>query len=468
MRCIVFFVMIVTIFTSGCASLESGEQVVVIRSNVQGAQISGAKNENASTPALIEVPRQRHYSLYVKDGKSVQELNLKGKYRWGKSFFGNFVLFGLAPVGWLLDLWTGKAFQYNDEYEVEFQQAKVLKKKDSFRVAVAPPRYADGDLADRIGKSVVEHLRHRLGKEATVVNYEESLPTFEQYGFDFDKDIKSRRDPKIFKRLGVDRIFQSEVKVRDNDFSVEGQYQDIFDPENNAQETLLVKGRDISPEDHQKFFSRSNVFFYILPNTVTLDFSSVNTDLTVRDESDPALEKLAFRGQSASTDGLIGEVAKYLAVLSLRRIDPPLDRKSWRFKLSFSPTINLSYAAEKFDDLPELQDKKFIRSHFDLGYGPSLTYSNRKWVLYGNLFFSMAYDKIEGDKAYDNWGSSSTVELGLMYFIKRDFSARLFTRTISVPQKLWGQSLRDASQRPLLVESSQLLTSGLSLGYSLF
>jgi|GEM_PF-3145578 len=450
-------------FFVGCASLDSSHQYLKVTTLPAGAQVYRDGQLLGVTPLLVEAKRSSHDQLTVKVNDSTQELPLASHYKWSKSFWRNFIFLGYAPVGWVVDWISGASWFYDRDIYVDFQdQLKIPSAKRKSVVAIAPPQTVHEIVADEVGGQLERALASR-DPQSQVLPYQQTLQTFEDYGYDFNDPIPTGQEYDIYGKLKVDRIVSSQVNLDRDPISVDFEVRDLFRPESNSKGMLEIQAKDLQASENVSWLGSHSNILYWLPNSLFLDFANSATALTVNQQATTA-------SASAASNDLLGQLTTVISDFSLRHIRIPPSREEWRYRFRFVPTVSFSYANETFSNIPSLTGLNFTRGHFDAGWGASFNYENPRWDFFFNFLPLAAYDSVAVSANAVNFNSSqvglsTAAELGIMRFFRSGWTLRFFSRTATVPTNLWQQAISNVQGQSVQVQSASFQQSGLSIGY---
>lgn len=456
-----------SLILSACASIGDHDQGILIRSTPSGASVYHGDKFLGTTPLLSRIQRQHESYLDLKLGNEQKQLELKSKYRWGRSFGGNFALMSLAPLGWGIDFLTGSAWNYDPDYQVGFKdsQAKTVK-NGSDAIAIAPPLSQHPNISDDVGTQLSQLFQDKFkGLPVSVEPYPKTLETFNDYDWDFDYQGTEADRYEVYSKLKVNKVFYSSLDTTSDPehVIVRGKLRDILHPEVDADLEFLLNKTPLSSVHELGWSSRKSDIISWLPNSIYLDGSSSSTTLRIDDQNVSA--------STSNSNDFIGQVSKYLSAISFRHVTPPSRRPVWRYQFHLVPTASFSYATENFREFQPLHDVTFERIHSDIGWGPSLNYGNNKWNLFFNMIPIVTYDYISAnanqrDYREQSFGAGLAAETGVMYFFKNTWNMKLFSRSATVNIDSWKRIIHDIAGSQHRIDSAGFITAGLSLGYT--
>lgn len=457
--------LLIAIYAIGCASLGDRKQYVAFQSEPKNIEIYYQGQKQGITPLIIGIDRARDQHISIKTDNGFSEIPLQSKYRWGRSFWGNFAFLTLAPIGWIVDIITEKAYQFDDYYLVRGglpAQIKISEQK-TYPVAIAPPISPHPQITKDVGLKITSSLQKKLGNRYEVIPYEKTADIFRDEGADFDSAIEEKPELKYFAKTGTQKIYFSDLDFSNGEIVVQGKVQDYFAEEKNINAELRFASEEIPRAKDLTWLGTRAKIFYWLPNSISLDLSSASTEFEVLGRR--------YEAESSHSDDFLGETLKYVSAVGIRRITQPYDHPGWRYKFLMIPTANFSYNKENFPTFAPIAGQDFLRLHMDAGYGPSFNYGSKNWNVYLNIIPVIAYDKITtsatlGNNASRDEGSIQFItEFGLVNYLNERWHWRIFARNAPVNDQLWEEIIRANSGQNFDVESANIIASGLSIGY---
>lgn len=456
------------LFLSGCATWDVPGDYTIVRSNPPGAKIKKDGNDLGVTPAVVYIPRGKEYDITVQLNGEQKNIPIKKKYKWGKSFGRNLVFLSVAYVGWVTDLITGAAWQAESEVNANFdgQKASAQKQKvttEPITVAIAPPHAYHPNISDDVGPLVEKEIQKKYPKYK-ILPYESTYEKFADLGSNFDDDPRPEEYPNLYGRLGIQKVVTSNVNTSNNSIHVSTRVIDFLNPETNSSHDFNVDTEKIEAVKAHGWINRPE-YYYWMPNAVFFDMGKAGTLLTLNNVE-------AIEGASYHSDDVLGKISQVVSTISIRRIVVPSRRDEWRYRFRMVPTGSFSYAKEKFPTAPvAIRDTVFVRTHADIGWGPSFNYENQKWNFYFNILPILTYDLIETSNATTDFEFSELTanvgaELGFLYFFKNSgWTIRFYSRSAVEPADLWGKLFTQVAGVSEKVTSASFITSGLAVGY---
>ncbi len=454
----------ISVILGGCASVDfyNYRQTVLVNSNPPGATIYDRGEKIGVTPAFARV-RRRYYPqiTLALPGQAPQKVDLKSHYRWGDSFGTNFILFGLAPVGWVTDWLTGTAWKMDDPGMIVLPGGNAKPEIQPTKlVAIAPPDVGDVDTADALGPLVEGKLRKADGY--TILPYEKTAPLFGYYNSNHGLTENKNLQNNMYRELNVDHVFTSKAEPNADGYSVKGSLRDVY----TGKETASVSWA-ITPADgalKNEFHSQRKIqeYFYILPNTFFLNFSQFNASLKI-DES-------TYKGRSNRGHGFSEDLLNYLSAVSLAHLERPREhvRRQWTF--GFVPTFIVSQKRIKFDDYRPLEDVNFERWYVGGGYGIEVGHLSSIGLFYFDYIPLVTWTRLnfrtqDFEETLSRTSITGMSELGYSYFFSSHMIGKIFSRQLNEDGYLWRKALHDITGQDRTITTINSIYFGVAIGY---
>ncbi|MGZ3805693.1 MAG: PEGA domain-containing protein [Pseudobdellovibrionaceae bacterium] len=447
----------------GCASLtpQKRHQYVYIQSNPSNAVIFDNGRKIGSTPALVSLPRNKTYELELQRGAEKKTLFLETKYAWNESFLGNLILFGLAPFGWLTDLATGSAWDYQDPELVQFSKSAQVETKPP-RIALAPPIASTFRVSDEAAQ-YWEKQFPKMYPHARFIPYKESLPIFQDNGYEFDgRPTENQSYRQVLYNLDADQIFLSEVHETSNKAEMRAHLQGL------SGEVLEEKSEEVSLEKSLGWNGTSleilPSWFQFIPNTLAMEFANTHVQLSDVTTSYVGVE----------TDGRFsfGESLRYLQALTLNRLQISRQSGASRWKFQFTPSARFSYKTIFFPYFDKLADVNFDYLQVGAGIGPEVGYQSGRHYTYMKMIPLLTYNQVDwnqpGGQAEKMAIGALDIqsEFGYLYFFTEHLSLRLFTKATSSSINLWNSIAHKVNPTTPQLSTASDAYSGIAFGYT--
>lgn len=465
------FLPIVLLF-SGCATFQdnSGYRAYVrVKSEPPGAPIVVRGRTVARTPALIEVPRARSNSVTLLTAEGPKEVKIQSDYRWGTSFFGNFVLLHFAPTGWVIDLATGAAWDPQDPpvtpVKLSPKEIKAAQAEKRPEVIVIPPPIASSlSISDAGGEAIEEYLK---GLKTPVEPYESTLKTFISNGYDFDERPERQKARRIYRLIGATKIYESTIEPEGDHWLIRATPIDVESGERGALVEIPLK----TESDYFGTLASLGWLSRLVPNAIGVDI--VGDELAINQvDEDGVTTKYSFATVNEGT--LWDEGLRFVSSISVSNVPPRRYGRSARWQFHFVPAFHFSRKRLRLVGLPEDPENRDViyqRWLIAGGYGPEIGWQKSQHYLYLNLMPTLNWTEItwpgaRGERSETDLGVSTRIEIGYSFFITNEWSVTLFSGTITENADIWQKVV--AYRLPKRPESSSEVSFaqyGISIAY---
>ena len=450
------------LLASGCASLDSTKQAVLMTSDPIGADVLVKGSDEGTTNRFVMVPRESRPVVRLRTDRGVVDVPLKTRYRWRQSFFQNFVFLTYAPVGWVIDLLTGAAWDIEDpKTQKVAMSARSAWEADDFTtsIAIAPPQAAVLGLSDAGAEAIEESLKSAITGKREVLPYRSTLLKFigEQYDFDGKPSDGDMRD--IYYSLGTHEIFESKIEEKNGRLVLTGQITNGVTKKTHTPLELTLHPSESIVES--LYVHKSGLFGRLAPNAVGLDF--VNQQLTVT-------------RQGAASFNLVPEASEqwwatafsYLSAINISNLPSLRQGRAGRWLTTFVPSARVS-RLEVRSDAPDIPVQRFIRWWVSGGYGPEFGYQKSRHYVYLSIiplvYWTGIYWRQSGEtRNYTGTGLVAQTELGYLYYFTDKWSIRAFLRNNEEDSKGWQQALAQAVPNTTDMRANAAV-GGISIAY---
>lgn len=447
------------VFLTGCGSMTRHErhQFILVRSNPPGADIYYHGEKVGKTPAFVEVRRSKRDSLQLMDEQKIVNLPIESRYRWDGSFWTNLVFFYFAPVGWSVDFITGGAWNMNDPEIPKLQMSQGPPQKTY--AAIAPPEAYSADISDEGGLVWERYLRARY-PDVTILPYREKVEEFTTHGYDFDSKPGKKTEHELFGRLNVSDIFESEFKDTDDGIELSGRFRNVFTDEVGQIETIKAA----PTQEDETWVEQFKSYIHLIPNTIGYEFSK--TELQLNDSNG------THHSTSTNDNTFWGQLMPYLGSINITRQILPRRESSGKFHFEFVPTLRASFHRIEFPTLTAIQENEFNYFTIGVGIGPEVGWQWGPNYIYINYIPIWGYHRLAWkDRNNDLTRSSIGAftlhgEAGYLYYLTDRFSARLYVKSDTTPDRLWNTAIQNLSPGAPSVSSSTDFNAGLLFGYT--
>lgn len=445
------------LFLAGCASMtgSGSKQALRLTSSRDGTVVFQKDKQVGVTPSYSVVKRGKNVNLKLTetDGSS-RSISLKSHYRWGDSFGANLIFLQFAPVGWLIDLITGAA------WDVEDPPLEYSPPASPRLVAIAPPLATDQDLADDVGRLISENLKSQFN----LIPYDQSAPLFEYY--DSDEGLSNDREDRseLFAQLNADHVLLGKVTIEDSKYVMRGEVQNVFNFKTHSAVELTLEPRTGWVKGQQKWRSWLGQYFSFSPNTLFVNFASGDSELIINNQT--------YYGERLQESGFFEKSLEYISAVSLSHLERPRPGVPSHFKFQFVPNFNVSHRKLRFEDYSPLANVVFDRWFAAIGYGPEIGYLSPIGYTSFHLLPQLTWTHLKSESEYN---SGKTVKLGVSveaeiahnYFFSDHFLARIFVRSIGEDNRSWTERIRDNTGQNQFIENASYSMAGFSIGYYL-
>lgn len=455
--------LVFSVFLFGCASVTERRrhQYVLVQSDPPGAEIISSGRVVGATPGLVYLRRDKQASVNLKLGQESQTVKLDTKYRWSEAFWGNFWLLSMAPVGWIVDYFSGSAWTYKDPETVKFKGQGPGKLTPPVML-LAPPLAETSAMSDEAAIYWDKRLREIYPK-VKLLPYKETLSTFQEAGYEYDdRPSDLQREREVLYKSKANQIFLSEVKGRDQQYDLQGQRRNLEGQDLDRRTSDVT----VSPGNYWEgsWAERIEDVVQIIPNTIGIELSNTSTSLSDGQQD--------YRSSETGDRNFWTDTLTYLQALTITRQQPPRLDGVGRWKFLFTPAGTLSYKKIFFPEFDKLTMVDFQYLNFGLGLGPEGGWQSGKHYYYARLIPLWTFSQIEWDQP---GGSSEKMaagsidlqfEFGYLYFLNDHISLRLFGKSSSTNTSLWNSVAQKINPTTPNLESVSNSYVGVSLGYT--
>jgi hypothetical protein len=452
---------------SGCATIghDSRNQAVLIRSEPPGATITMKGNYVGQTPMYVLVPREKHPKLTLSRDHHETDIELKTKYRWGASFFSNLVFYIGAPVGWLVDVVSGSAWNPQDPDSIVLPGKKTRDEAlpPPANVAIAPPKADTLELSNAALPVLEEAINERkkiLGYH--LLPYEKSLPLFLARGFDFDGSGTVDEQRMLNQSLEASGVWHSAFIRKGPSLILEAELEDT-----RTHKIIDEIDLTLDPSDERSKAFTQGFHFFELPNAVTF---SLSTQYFTFDR--PGFGSVSL--QAADTHVWWQKGLQYLSTISITNLPVYRPGRSGRWSLNFIPMLRLSRRDLVANGSKDIDGQNFTRWLGAVGYGPEIGYQIGKHYLYLDLnvyevWTNVSWSQRGQDFSVTQSGQQIASEVGYLYLYNDIWSARVFFSSFPENSDVWREALNKSSNGSIGSSNEGVAnnsTIGISLGFS--
>lgn len=469
----VFACVALAVAMSGCATMgrDSNAQAVWVRSDPPGADIKVRGQTVGQTPLYVLVPRIHSPKLVLSRDGVDKEVKLETRYRWQASFFSNLVFYIFAPVGWLVDLIDGRAWNPQDPPVVSFR--KPGDKRDYTlpypdAVAIAPPMASSLTISNAALPALqeaIEARKQKLNVDYSILPYDSTLSLFLKRGYDFDGQGGYDDQRMLFETLDADAVWLSTLKSTGAGLQLDAKLEDKRNRQKIDEVHLLL---DTEPGFLARTYERGRHLFG-LPNAVTVSLSSQEFRFDRGNYGSVLLTPI--EAKEWWQQGL-----SYLNALSITSIPAYRAGRSGRWQFSLFPVVRVSRRELIARGPSDVDGQTFARWWVSLGYGPELGYQVNRSYFYVNVLFNEVWTEISW--RYRGRISSTTSmsmqpssEFGYLYSLNDVWSLRGFVNVTGENESAWQDALTQTSSSvfPYTGQApgiANVTTVGVSVGFS--
>lgn len=214
----------------GCASLDGRRQTLFVEVSSGVGEVVAPEAAVGETSRLVNVERQTS-ALFLKTDAGLQKVKLQSRYRWVDSFFANFIFLGFAPVGWVVDLITGAAWEIENPGPIDLPalaknkgHLEQQKSHSRLRLVVAPPRAGSQRASDEVGEQIISRLRIDPSySKFEIMDYRTSLDTIRENDADSHQgEIGENQIRDVLYALKANAMVTSTLRNDDKNIIVNG------------------------------------------------------------------------------------------------------------------------------------------------------------------------------------------------------------------------------------------------------
>jgi hypothetical protein len=452
---------------SGCAFMQTNgtRQNVVIRSVPPGAEIFVNGEPAGTTPQYLSVQRKHPALIEVDSAAGAERVELEKQYRWRDSFFSNLIFLTYAPVGWVVDLASGAAYERKNPAPVHVRLTRedeiAAKHARNRLIAVAPPQADSAEMSDAGAQALQEAVEQ--SQQGKLRPYDDTVGIFAEYNYDFDERPGEKDRAKIYSLLGVDAIYESSIVEENGKFVLKSKETNVYTGQDHDSFQLALSTRGVS-----KTYTRKDWWARLLPNSLGVSFA--NEDLEFKQGNS------TYYSQTVGGDQWWALGLKYLSALDIDNIPLRRPGHAARWQFAFVPAIRLSRMRIRVSGLPLSasgvgEDSEYIRWWISAGYGPEVGYQISRHYIYLNFIPDLYWTNLDWvdsgqAKSVSATSVSYQAETGYVVSIGTHWAARLFSRTVGERNEIWGEALKNRLPTSQALDTHTLI-GGLSIVYRL-
>lgn len=463
---------------SGCASMsrDGSIQTMLIQTSPPGASIYVDGEKVGRSPEFVEVRRSRSPKITLATKAGRREFELESKYRWSQSFWRDFVFLTYAPIGWLLDIATGTAWENVEPppIPIDLSADDLKNPKPSHappEIAIAPPRSSSVAMSDEGGRALERKLRSAFDSGPNrhrVRPYDETLSIFVSHDYEFNTmKLNDRR--RMMRELNADVIYEASVEPDQEGWVLKSEGHDVFGSVKYPGPSLRVDRDAQGPRVLGLGFGLKPWWSRILPDTVGVDF--VDEKLSVE------IQNQIFPLQAVYGDEWWSQGLRYVSALNISSTPDRRREYGSRWEFSAVPALRMSRRLVKVDNLPPPtngmiveKEPQFTRSSVTAGYGLEIGYLFGRHFLYFDIIPVFNWSEITwrqdaSDRSATRTAILGTSELGYSYVFDSNWLVRVFSRAQAENNEIWKDALSARMGDAYSTTATTGIVAGLTVGY---
>lgn len=468
-------ILFAVLLISGCASIgpEGSYQTIRVQTEPPGASVRVEGKVVGHTPVFVEVRRSVRPKVEVASQDAAagyREEIPSTHYRLKRSLLGGLVLLSLAPVGWVLDLLTGTAWEASDldgikvnltDADLQWMKADQ-RRRERPRLAIAPPKSDSLLLSDQAADELEAELKR---KGESVLSFHSTLPIFLNNDYDFN-DVPV--DPRhLYRELSVDGVVITTVSQRGTRRQLRSEIIDLKSP---SLATRPGPSLELTAADSMtSFFSHLGVWGRLVPNTIGLDASTERLSTVAGGVS--------YDMEPIEPEEWWAKGAQYVSAVALTNTPSIRHELGGRGSISAVPMFRFSRKHVRANNLPpptsgELVERSptFTRNSVATGYGFEFGYQNLSHYFYLDWVPFIRWSEISWrqnmqTESATRIGYGALTEIGYSFFFKNGMLLKLFSRSMPEDTENWRDAFRARVNVWELPVATSASVGGLVLAY---
>lgn len=445
---------------------EGSYQTTLIRTNPPGASIYVDGRKVGQTPEFVDIRRSLHPVIEMDTAKGREEFELPTKYRWSQSFSRNLIFYIYAPIGWLIDIATGTAWDVRSSQAIPVQlSAQDLGHPKSRHVppevVIAPPRSPSIVMSDAAGHALEARLRETADTPGAVLrirSYDQSLAQFLGAGYEYQTMSEGARQ-RLLRDLNADYLYESTASANEGrGWILKSDVRNIYEASVSPGPTLKLNREG----GEHTWWSR------LFPNTLGVDFVNETMQIELNTQN---YDMAPVHGDEWWAQGI-----KYVGAINVLSL--PDRRREFGSRWEFSPVPALRFSRRllKITGLPATgggfveKDPQFERWSISGGYGLEAGYLFGRHYIYFDLVPLFNWSEISWrQNAEDKTATRTTitvmVEIGYTCVFDSNWFFRFFSRSQAENTELWKDALTSRLGDGYAPTQAKGVVSGLTVGY---
>lgn len=467
------FFLIAALLFSSCATIghDARNQAVLVQSDPPGAEIKLDGKVVGQAPMYVLIPRKAHPELTLSRDGLERSVPIDTKYRWGTAFFSNLVFYVAAPVGWLVDLVSGSAWNPQDP-EIVTMKPDALPISEAMlddelppprEAVIAPPRAESLGLSNAAIPVLEDAINIRRGISGySVIPYDKTLPLFLARGYDFD-GVGGDDDTRMLNQSFEAKAVWHSTFERDGDsMNLKAELEDTRT--HTKIDQLDIK---LDPTDERSRTFAQGFHLFTLPNALTF---SLSTQYFTYDR--PGAGSVSL--QAADVRQWWQKGLQYLSAISITNLPVYRPERQGRWSLDFIPMLKISRRDLVANGSSDVDGQEFTRWMGAVGYGPEIGYQVGHHYFYFDLDINAAWTNITWSQSGQDFSVTKTgfvtsAEVGYLYSLTDIWSLRVFGQSYPENAEAWKEALNKSSRSPVAAQAEGVAnnsTVGISIGFS--
>jgi len=459
------FLIFIVLGLCACTTIKPHEQRLKLASDPENAEVYLDGKLLGHTPGYIAIPRRKSATLeFRRKGYPTIFKRLETSYRWGDSFFSDFVWFIYgAPIAWGIDYLTDTIWDYDKVGLISFEGKKEIEPLLPPKlIAIAPPQN-DSELLSNEAAQRLYGISKKRFSNSKLEDFNDSQYVFAQYGWNNNDQTQINYLDDLYNELNITHLLKSTVKKSEDDIEIDSKLVDVF-TDKEVQNYSDKVPTSTFKYANDSFWSKSlNYLIGVFPNTISFDFATPGAMLYTS-------QNYTFQGAGETTSSAISIING----IGLKGLDSPKFQKGISGVLKLIPIITTSYS--RYNLSPSSGTNFTVNYNFDwatiiAGFGPEAGLITAIGYFYVELApaLSMNWITASSNGAQDTSARGTALalfgEVGYQIFASSRINLRLFTRFQSSPTDPWTQILTQIRGVETSVQTVTQTTAGLSIGY---
>jgi len=447
-----------------CTTIKPHDQRVKLATNPEGANVYLDDRLLGSTPGFIAIPRHKSATLrFEKKGYPTITKKLDTTYRWGDSFFSDFVWFIYgAPIAWGIDYLTDTIWDFDKLDVISFDGKKETQPLTPPKlIAIAPPQSDSELLSSEAAQRIFAISRSRFSN-SQVEDFNQNHALFAQYGWDNREQTQKYFLDDLFSDLNVTHVLESRVTKVDDKIIIDSKLVDVFTDQEVQSYVDKIPAKAFKYASTNFWTDILNYLISVCPNTISFDFATPGVSMY-------ASNNYSFLGAAETTSSALSIING----IGLKSLDSPKFQKGISGVVKLIPIITTSY--NKYNLSSAAGPNYTSNYNFDwatiiAGFGPEVGLITTIGYFYTELAPALSMNWITANSGAQSTSARGTAfalfgEIGYSMFASSRINLRLFTRIQTSPTDPWSQVLTQISGTTTTVQSVTQTTAGLSIGY---